>query len=262
MQHNFRHKKSLGQHFLKSEATALEIVTALEVPNDLIPILEIGPGLGILSRHLLNLPNPIFFSELDQRVIKFLEEDMQIKPENIIYGDFLRLDLSRYFNGEFLVIGNFPYNISSQILFKILDFKSQIPILTGMFQKEMAKRVTATHGNKAYGVITVLIQAFYNCTYLFELPPAAFNPPPKVDSAVIRLNRKALTIDCNEKLFKQLVKAGFNQRRKKLSNALSGIIGAGEKLTALNFADKRAEQLSVQDFIALTKAFDSDIKID
>ncbi len=254
MQHNFHHKKSLGQHFLKSEATALEIVRALNPENENIPILEIGPGLGILSKHLLKLPNPIFFSELDARVISFLEEELKIDPSFIIYGDFLKLDLARYFNGEFLVIGNFPYNISSQILFKILDFKAQVPILTGMFQKEMAKRVVAKHGNKEYGVITVLVQAHYECNYLFELPPSAFEPPPKVNSAVIRLTRKSTIIDYDEKLFKQIVKAGFNQRRKKLSNALSGIPGSKEKLVGLNFADKRAEQLSVKDFIDLTKA--------
>ncbi len=255
MQNNFHHKKSLGQHFLKSEATALEIVQALKPQNDFVPILEIGPGLGILSKHLLKLPNPIYFSELDARVISFLEEELKIDPSNIIYGDFLKLDLSRYFTGEFLVIGNFPYNISSQILFKILDFKDQVPILTGMFQREMAKRVVAKHGNKEYGVITVIVQAYYDCTYLFELPPSAFDPPPKVNSAVIRLTRKSTPMDCDEKLFKQIVKAGFNQRRKKLSNALSGIPGSKEKLIALNFADKRAEQLSVNDFIALTNAF-------
>ncbi len=255
MQHSFHHKKSLGQHFLKSEATALEIVQALKPENDTIPILEIGPGLGILSKHLLQLPNPIFFSELDTRVISFLEDELKIDPSYIIYGDFLKLDLSRYFSGEFLVIGNFPYNISSQILFKILDFKEQVPVLTGMFQKEMAKRVVAKHGNKEYGVITVIVQAYYDCTYLFELPPTAFDPPPKVNSAVIRLSRKATALNCDEKLFKQIVKAGFNQRRKKLSNALSGIPGSKEKLIALNFADKRAEQLSVEDFIELTKSF-------
>ena len=247
----------MGQHFLKSEATALEIVEALQPPDETIPILEIGPGLGILSKHLLKLPNPIFFSELDHRVITFLQEELHIDPEHIIYGDFLKLDLSGYFSGKFLVIGNFPYNISSQILFKILDFKDQVPILTGMFQKEMAKRVVATHGNKEYGVITAIVQAYYDCTYLFELPPSAFDPPPKVNSAVIRLTRKTSPLNCDEKLFKQIVKAGFNQRRKKLSNALSGIPGSKEKLIALNFADKRAEQLSVNDFIELTRAFSS-----
>ena len=255
MQNNFHHKKSLGQHFLKSEATALEIVQALKPENETIPILEIGPGLGILSKHLLKLPNPVYFSELDTRVITFLEEELKIDPSYIIYGDFLKLDLSRYFKGEFLVIGNFPYNISSQILFKILDFKDQIPVLTGMFQKEMAKRVVANHGNKEYGVITVIVQAYYDCKYLFELAPEAFDPPPKVNSAVIRLTRKATSLNCDEKLFKQIVKAGFNQRRKKLSNALSGIPGSKEKLIALNFADKRAEQLSVSDFIELTRTF-------
>lgn len=241
---------------MKSDDIAKKIVDAL-IPADAAEnILEIGPGLGILSKHLLHLEKNIYFSEIDHRIISMLKEELKVPEANIIEGDFLRFNVSDYFKEEVMVIGNFPYNISSQILFKVLDHKEKVPVLVGMFQKEMAKRVVAKHGNKVYGVISLLVQAFYEGEYLFELTPDDFDPPPKIYSAVIRLTRKNTTLNCDEKIFKQTVKTAFNQRRKKLSNALSSIPGAKAILITLNFADKRAEQLSLDDFILLTSAIE------
>lgn len=252
MSQHFTHKKSLGQHFLKSDETAQRIVEALQPMDVAENILEIGPGLGILSKHLLKLNKNIYFSEIDERIISRLKNEFHIADEKIIEGDFLRISLSDVFKEPVIIIGNFPYNISSQILFKVLDHKEIVPIVVGMFQKEMARRVVAKHNNKEYGVITVLVQAYYNCEYLFELNPDEFDPAPKVQSAVIKLTRKKTTSAFDNKLFKQVVKMAFNQRRKKLSNAMLGMQGAKETLNRINFADKRAEQLSVDDFILLT----------
>lgn len=249
----FHHIKSLGQHFLQNTSTAQRIVESLMESNTTDKILEIGPGLGILSKYLLQTGKEIFFSEIDERIISFLKDEMHVADNHIFAGDFLRLNLKEYFQQSFSVIGNFPYNISSQIIFKVLDEKNLIPLVVGMFQKEMAQRLTAKHGNKEYGVISVLTQAFFHVEYLFELTPEEFNPPPKVHSAVVRLKHKNSVTDFDEKLFKQIVKAAFNQRRKKLSNALAGVLYAKEVLLQLNFAQLRAEQLSVEDFILLTK---------
>lgn len=254
MDPSFRHLKAFGQHFLKSDAVAAEIVAALETGEPVSSILEIGPGLGILSRHLLKKKETIYFSEIDRRIITFLKEELQVPEAHILEGDFLRTHPEIIIPGNFAVIGNFPYNISSQIIFRVLEMKEHVPTVVGMFQKEMARRVTATHGNKEYGVVSVLTQAYYQTEYLMELSPDAFDPPPKVDSAVIRLQRRKAEPACSEKMLRQVVKAGFNQRRKKLSNALSGVQGALEPLRLLNFADKRAEQLSVEEFIELTTA--------
>lgn len=249
----FQHRKSFGQHFLKSEETALEIVNSLNCPDELIQILEIGPGHGILTKHLIKLSGKtIFVSEIDERIIHFLKTELQFPPERIIEGDFLRADIDNHLKGNFAVIGNFPYNISSQILFKVLEIKDQVPLLLGMFQREMAQRVTAKHGNKDYGVITVLVQAYFDVNYLFELPPEAFDPQPKVFSAVIRLTRKKENPSCSENLLRQVVKTAFNQRRKKLSNALASLHGGNDALKIHNFENLRAEQLSIEDFISLT----------
>lgn len=249
----FQHIKSFGQHFLQNTSTAQRIVDSLLECNTTDKILEIGPGLGILSKFLLQTNKEIFFSEIDERIIAFLKHELHVADNHIFDGDFLRLNLKEYFQQPFAVIGNFPYNISSQIIFKVLDDKNLIPLVVGMFQKEMAQRLAAKHGNKEYGVISVLAQSFYLVEYLFELTPEEFNPPPKVHSAVVRLTNKNSTIDFDEKLFRQIVKAAFNQRRKKLSNALAGVLHAKEVLLQLNFAQLRAEQLSVADFILLTK---------
>lgn len=253
MNNRFQHIKAFGQHFLKSDETALQIVEALKPLNLAENILEIGPGLGILTRHLLNIPNKTFFvSELDRRIIEKLKSEQQIPAEHILEGDFLKLEPSKWITGPFMLIGNFPYNISSQIVFKMIDNLEKVPLMVGMFQREMAKRVVAKHGNKDYGVISVLVQLYYDCEYLFELPPEAFDPPPQVFSAVIRLTRKAELEKFDPVLIKSVVKAGFNQRRKKLSNSLAPVFGAKEAAVKLGFADKRAEQLSVNDFILLS----------
>jgi 16S rRNA (adenine1518-N6/adenine1519-N6)-dimethyltransferase len=253
MNNHFHHLKALGQHFLRSDDTALQIVQALQPLHLADNILEIGPGLGVLTQHLKKIPGKtLFLSEMDRRIISKLKTEDHFPENQILEGDFLKMPLQQYINGPFLLIGNFPYNISSQILFKMLDHLDLVPLMVGMFQKEMALRVVAKHGNKDYGVISVLVQLYYDCEYLFELPPEAFDPPPKVFSSVIRLTRKTGDTTFNPKLIKQVVKAGFNQRRKKLSNALASVPGAKDAAIALNFADKRAEQLSVADFILLS----------
>jgi 16S rRNA (adenine1518-N6/adenine1519-N6)-dimethyltransferase len=248
-----RQRKSLGQHFLLNETAAERIVDALLEIYTAQTILEIGPGTGILSKHLLKHPKNIFFSEIDERIIRFLKEELNIDAANILAGDFLQQNLQQLPAGPLGIIGNFPYNISSQIIFKVLEAVQKVPALVGMFQKEMALRLAARHGNKNYGVITVLTQAVYSVEYLFELPPSDFDPPPAVYSAVVRLIRKPAWEFYDETIFRQLVKTAFNQRRKKLSNALASMPVAVEILHQLNFADCRAEQLSVADFIEVAK---------
>lgn len=250
---DFKHNKAFGQHFLKSKDTASRIVHALQpIPGDM-PILEIGPGLGVLSAFLLAEKNPIFFSEIDRRIIHFLQEELHVPESHIVQGDFLHADLSKFFDKPFAVIGNFPYNISSQILFTVLDYKHLIPTVVGMFQREMAQRVVAHHGNKDYGILSVLVQAYYRTEYLFELPPEAFDPPPKVHSAVIKLERIFTTSDTLYPQLRTVVKTAFNQRRKTLSNALGGIPGAREVLAQKLLSGKRAEELSVDQFIDFTE---------
>lgn len=258
MGNHFRHIKAFGQHFLRNEETALQIVQALKPLSLANNILEIGPGLGVLTKHLKKITDKeLFVSELDNRIIALLKSDGQFDDAHILEGDFLQSSPEKHIKGPFLLIGNFPYNISSQILFKMLDHLELVPLMVGMFQKEMALRVVAGHGNKDYGVISVLVQVYYDCEYLFELPPDAFDPPPKVHSAVIRLTRKLKPEKFNPILLKQVVKAGFNQRRKKLSNSLSPVQGAKEAAIRLNFADLRAEQLSVSDFILLSNTIEN-----
>lgn len=248
----FQHRKSFGQHFLKSDETAREIVNCLRCPETIDTILEIGPGQGVLTRHLTNLHNKIIYvSEIDKRIIQFLQSELKFPQDKIIEGDFLKADIQTIIPQRFCIIGNFPYNISSQILFRVLEMKDKIPVVVGMFQREMAKRVTAKNGNKDFGVITVLVQAYYEVAYLFELPPDAFDPPPNVFSAVIRLTRKKEDPNCSEKILREVVKTAFNQRRKKLSNAISSIAGGMDALLKHDFANLRAEQLSVEDFISL-----------
>jgi len=251
MAKGFHHNKSLGQHFLKSDATAAEIVSALAPLPEEIPILEIGPGHGILSKPLLKNGHPIFFSEIDPRIVEFLQADLKVPADRILSGDFVKLSLESVFHSPFAVIGNFPYQISSQILFKILESPVEVPVLVGMFQREMARRVTAAHGSKDYGILSVMVRNYYQTEYLFELPPDAFDPPPKVHSAVIRLRKKSQIplIDYND--LKKIVKAAFNQRRKTLHNALSGIAGSREGLQELELANLRAEQVDETTFVQL-----------
>lgn len=243
--------KSLGQHFLIDDDAAFQIVNALslEPPR----IMEIGPGPGVLTE-ILNSNKYIEskFVELDKRMVEYLHSRFPDLGDRIINKDVLRLDWSEVFEQEFQIVGNLPYNISTQIVFKMLEHRDRVPLLVGMFQREMAKRICADPGNKTYGVITVLTQLYYDVEYLFELPPSSFDPPPKVHSAVIRLKRKKSLPEVDHKAFRTVVKKAFSQRRKKLRNALSGEKFI-EREEVKDFMQKRAEELSVDDFIYLTK---------
>ncbi len=244
-------KKHLGQHFLTDENIARKIVEGLSFEG-YKNVLEVGPGTGVLTKYLLEKDVQLQLAEIDTESIDYLKKNYNEITENTFVGDFLKTDFS-YLNQEPLaIIGNFPYNISSQILFKIIDHFQQIPEMVGMFQKEVAERTAAVPRTKDYGILSVLVQAYYDVKYLFTVHENVFNPPPKVKSGVIRLSRNPKTgLEGNEILFKQIVKAGFNQRRKKLSNALK-ILNIPEELKTHAFMDKRAEELSVDDFITLT----------
>lgn len=247
-----RPKKQLGQHFLKDEFIAEKIVSSLTFSN-YKTVVEVGPGMGVLTKYLVTKPDiNLFLVEVDRESVEFLNNNFNDLQNKIISADFLRIDLSKITNDNFAVIGNFPYNISSQILFKVVDYKEQIPEVVGMFQKEVALRIAAKHNNKSYGIISVLLQAYYDIEYLFTVDEHVFNPPPKVKSAVIRLIRKEnFTLGCDEVLLKNIVKTSFNQRRKTLRNSLKALGKDTTKLDA-ELLNKRAEQLSVQDFIDLT----------
>ena len=247
-------KKHLGQHFLTDKNIAEKIVNSLIHHDAYDKVLEVGPGMGVLSDFLLQKKEyETFLIDIDKESFLFLQKKYPLLGDKLLNADFLHLDFKSIFPAAFAIIGNFPYNISSQILFKILDNRNQVPEVVGMFQKEVAERCTAKPGTKEYGIISVFLQAYYKCEYLFTVKAGVFNPPPKVLSAVIRLSRnQALHLDCDEKLFWQVVKAGFNQRRKTLSNALSGIIPK-EKQDDQNVWTLRAERLSVNDFVALTQ---------
>lgn len=251
-----RAKKHLGQHFLKDENIARKIVASL-TRNGYSRVLEIGPGMGVLTKYLLEEEElETFVVDIDTESIAYLKEHYPALNDRIISGDFLQMDLGKYFTDSFAVIGNFPYNISSQILFKILEHRDQVPESVGMFQKEVAERVAAPHGNKTYGILSVLIQAFYDIEYLFTVSESVFNPPPKVKSAVIRLRRNSTQkLDCDEAHFIRVVKAGFNQRRKTLRNALR-TFPVKPEFAGHIFFTKRAEQLSVKEFVMLTNMVD------
>ncbi|WP_018627017.1 16S rRNA (adenine(1518)-N(6)/adenine(1519)-N(6))-dimethyltransferase RsmA [Niabella aurantiaca] len=242
-------KKSLGQHFLKDDGICKKIVAAVaaESPEQL---LEVGPGGGAITRYLIELPATAFKAiELDEEKIQYLVTAYPALKDKIIHESIL--DAAAPFEGPFHVVGNFPYNISTQILFKLLDWKEQVPVITGMFQKEVALRVAAPSGSKTYGVISVLIQAFYSVEYLFDVSEQAFNPPPKVKSGVIRLRRKeAVEPMKSPRAFTVLVKTAFNQRRKMLRNAVKPLFD--ETVLKDDIFNKRAEQLSVGDFAALS----------
>jgi len=248
-QGNITLKKSLGQHFLRDENICRKIVAALmEHPFD--QLLEVGPGAGALTKHLLAIPNIQFRAvEIDSEKVNFLEETFPQLAGKIIEQDFLAME--RPFGGKFTLTGNFPYNISSQILFRVLEWKSEVECMVGMFQKEVAQRVVSREGSKAYGVLSVLVQAFFDVDYLFEVHEQCFQPPPKVKSAVIRLlPRKEPILARSEKDFFLLVKTAFNQRRKTLRNAARGLFGEVELQSEI--FNKRAEQLTVGQFAALS----------
>lgn len=249
---NVRAKKHLGQHFLTDENIAKNIVDGLTY-NDHNIVLEVGPGMGVLTKYLLEKDAEIFVAEIDKESVEYLKTNYPKLDEGHIVGDFLKLNLKELFNKQVSVIGNFPYNISSQILFKIIDYYDQVPEMVGMFQKEVAERTAAVPRTKAYGILSVLVQALYDVEYLFTVHENVFNPPPKVKSGVIRMTRNPKEgLVGNEVLFKQIVKAGFNQRRKKLSNSLK-VLTIPESLLSHEFMDKRAEELSISDFISFTK---------
>lgn len=242
-------KKHLGQHFLTDENIARKIVNGL-THTGYQKILEVGPGMGVLTKYLLEKEQEIFLAEIDTESIAYLKEHYETLTEERFVGDFLKLNFQeRFFDEQVAIIGNFPYNISSQILFQIIDNYTQIPEMTGMFQKEVAERTSAVPRTKDYGILSVMVQAYYDVKYLFTVHENVFNPPPKVKSGVISLIRNPKEgLAGNEVLFKQIVKAGFNQRRKKLSNALK-TLNIPEAILGHHFLNLRAEELSVADFI-------------
>ena len=242
-------KKSLGQHFLHDENICKKIVAALQ-EKSFERLLEVGPGGGALTKYLLGLTGIDFKAvELDAEKVEYLEKNYPAITGKLIHRSFL--DIDPPFEGAFTVVGNFPYNISTQILFKVLEWEEQVEALVGMFQKEVAQRVAAESGNKVYGVMSVLVQAFYRVEYLFDVPPGCFNPPPKVMSGVIRLlPREDIPAMRSRKAFRLLVKTAFNQRRKTLRNAVKGLFPP--EVLADEFFNKRAEQLTVEQFAELT----------
>lgn len=245
----YRLKKSLGQHFLKDESICKKIVESLQ-SDPFTQLLEVGPGAGALTKFLLPIKNVEFKAvELDDEKVVYLELTYPSIRGKIIHQDFLNIEVP--FENEFTVVGNFPYNISTQIVFKVLEWKPQVPIMIGMFQKEVAQRIASKPNTKVYGIMSVLVQAFYEVEYLFDVPPESFNPPPKVMSGVIRLRRKEHVVEMkSEKALFVLVKAAFNQRRKMLRNAVRGLFD--EEVLLDPIFNKRAEQLSVEDFAALS----------
>lgn len=241
-------KKNLGQHFLKDESIARNIVESLQATG-LSKVLEIGPGMGVLTKYLLQ--NPAFETavvEIDRESVDYLKQHFPELKDRIISADFLRMNLNAYFQEPFAIIGNFPYNISSQIFFKVLEYRNQVPEVVGMLQKEVAERLAAPPGSKTYGILSVFLQAYYNIEYLFTVNEDVFSPPPKVKSGVIRLTRNStLQLNCDEKLFTSIVKMAFNQRRKTMRNSLSSMIRTPE-LKNMPIFDKRPEQMGVADF--------------
>jgi len=244
-------KKHLGQHFLTNEDVAIKIVESLPVETS--AVLEIGAGMGVLTKYLTkNQKLDLKVVEIDDESVAYLIQNKILQKEQIFNGDFLRISPSTYFEGVFTIIGNFPYNISTQILFKVLEHKDQIPCVVGMFQKEVAQRIASGPGNRDYGIISVLLQAYFDIEYLFTVQEHDFNPPPRVKSGVIRLVRNNVQkLECDEKAFVRVVKLAFNQRRKMMRNSLRSVLS--EELLPLEIFNKRPEQLGVSEFIELTK---------
>ena len=256
---NVRPKKNLGQHFLNDENIALRIADTISggefpaaSPLGALPVLEIGPGMGVLTKYLLESGRPVTAIELDSESVTYLH---RVYPSlNVIEADFLKYDLSEIYSGQFALIGNYPYNISSQIFFKVLDNMDQIPVVSGMLQKEVAERICAAPGTKSRGILSVLLQAWYDCEYLFTVEPHVFTPPPKVRSGVLRLVRNSRTdLGVNPADFKLVVKTAFGQRRKTLRNSLSSLLQPGSPALESPLLAERPERLSVEQFIELTK---------
>lgn len=253
-----RAKKYLGQHFLVDETIANDISQTLQLEG-YKNVLEIGPGTGVMTKYLLEKDINLVAMELDSESVEYLINNYPNKNLQILEADFLKEDLQDYFGTEqFGITGNFPYNISTQIVFKMLEIKQQVPEFSGMFQKEVAMRICAKEGSKTYGILSVLTQAFYDAEYLFTVPPTVFNPPPKVESGVLRLRRKAsLDIDCSELMLYKVVKTAFQQRRKTLRNSLKSF-NLSDKIKEDAIFGQRPEQLSVAQFIALTQKLEAD----
>lgn len=259
-----RPKKNLGQHFLTDLDIARRIADTVDTAPD-TPILEVGPGMGVLTQYLLTKGRELKVVEIDAESVAYLRERFKMLKDDILGEDFLRMDLSQVFGGrKFVLTGNYPYDISSQIFFKMLDYKDLIPCCTGMIQREVAQRMAATPGSKAYGILSVLIQAWYDVEYLFTVDENVFNPPPKVKSAVIRLTRNKVTdLGCNTQLFKRVVKTVFNQRRKMLRVSLKQLLGRQLPTTGLFQTDMmtlRPEQLSIAQFVELTNAVEEKLQ--
>ena len=254
-----RPKKSLGQHFLTDLDIARRIAETLSDYKGM-PILEVGPGMGVLTQYLLEEQHDVTVVEIDTESVAYLNKNFPQLSGRIVEGDFLQMDLAKEFGKNLCVIGNYPYNISSQIFFKVLDYKDMVPGCSGMIQKEVAERLAAKPGSKTYGILSVLMQAWYNVEYLFTVSEHVFNPPPKVKSAVIRMTRNDVTeLGCNEQLFKRIVKTAFNQRRKTMRNSLKSIIESGSPILANEVFNLRPEQISVSQFIELTNEIEKHI---
>lgn len=255
---NVKAKKHLGQHFLKDESIAKQIADSLDAStyND---VLEIGPGMGVLTKYLLQNDYDLFVIEIDRDSVQYLGENFPALENRIIAQDFLKYNINDVFDGrQFAIIGNFPYNISTQIVFRALEYRNQIPEFAGMFQREVAQRICEKKGTKAYGILSVLVQAFYTAEYLFTVDEHVFIPPPKVKSGVLRLTRKEnFTLPCSEKMFFRVVKTGFQQRRKTLRNSLK-TMNLSDNLREEKIFDLRPEQLSVEDFINITLKIEAD----
>lgn len=256
-----RAKKALGQHFLNDLDIAKRIADTIQTDQlpesarqwGTLPVVEVGPGMGVLSRFLMDNGREVKAIELDKESVEFLHK---VFPAlNVVEGDFLKMKLDDIFPSDFALIGNYPYNISSQIFFKVLDYKEKIPVVAGMLQKEVAQRICSKPGSKVYGILSVLLQAWYDCEYLFDVPPGVFSPPPKVTSGVIKLTRNSRTeLGCDPRVFKNVVKTSFGQRRKTLRNSLAGLIPLNSPVWTDPILSRRPETLSVDEFIDLVNA--------
>ena len=259
MQDYVRAKKHLGQHFLTDQTIAINIVNSLLEIDNVTPIIEVGPGTGVLTQFLINSQEKFLAIDLDTESVNFLKNKYPQQSSKILMADFLKSDLKLFIGEKYNLIGNFPYNISSQIMFNVLENKNHIDCVVGMFQREVALRIAEKPGTKVYGILSVLLQAFYDIEYLFTVNENVFNPPPKVKSAVIRLTRNKINkLDCDEVLFKKVIKTAFNQRRKTIRNSVRSLFNNNEVRHPL--LDKRPEQLSVSQFVELTQFIDESSK--